>query len=101
MQGKYLHINMGWRQQYDDPTHNIIFLCCPTYHILYSTTTLYLHGGPLQAGVPDHDWPVRVGVVLLELLHGQLGDVVLVYLVNVATHTTVDRNSGQLSLINC
>ena len=67
--------------------------------LLQPTKVQLLHGGPVQSGVPDHHGPVGVGVHLLELVDGQLGDVVLVYLVNTATHPTVDWNSGHLSSI--
>ena len=63
------------------------------------TKVQLLHGGPVQGGVPDDDRPVGVGVDLLELVHGELGDVVLVNLVNTTTHPTVGWNSGNLSII--
>ena len=56
-----------------------------------------LHGGPVQGGVPDDDGPVGVGVDLLELVNSELRDMVLVNLINIAAHSTVDWDSGNLS----
>ena len=36
------------------------------------TKVQFLHGGPIQGGVPDDDRPVGVGVDLLELVHSEL-----------------------------
>ena len=63
------------------------------------TKVQLLHGGPVQGGVPDDDGPVGVGVDLLELVNGELGDVELVNLINIAAHPTVDWNSGNLSFL--
>ena len=61
------------------------------------TKVQFLHGGPVQGGVPDDDGPVGVGVDLLELVNGELRDMVLVNLINIAAHSTVDWDSGNLS----